>query len=358
MLTSLITLSLALSGFASPYKRSTSLSVSLSGPATNITSIDALKFTATVSNTGSKAAKILKYGTILDDILPTRSFTVTKDGETVPFTGIKLTVSLEDIDDFGFAVISPGQSVTVIMISTLFDSASVGPGTFTFAAVTSFQTANPKARLIDAASLDHFSVSSSSVDAHISGDLAKRDLPVLDARAVDICTSSSQKSFIDATSIASSYIATNRANSLYTAYYGVTSTSAIRVVFTTLQANHPAEGRTLSCTDTFRACSSGVITYTVISTTNMYFCILLFSEVPSTNLCRGTSVASRDVQVRTTLHELTHATSGTGDVIYSPVGGLKLSYTIFLIFEDSLTLINRLLSLERNKYILFIVESL
>ncbi|KAK0222396.1 hypothetical protein IW262DRAFT_1271318 [Armillaria fumosa] len=199
-------------------------------------------------------------------------------------------------------------------------------------AVTSFQTASPKATIIDAASLDQVAVSSSSVDVHISGDLAKRDLPLLDARAVDMCTSGSQKSFIDASyteakslaSIASSYIATNGANSLHTAYYGATSTSTIRGVFNNV-ASKSSRSRTLSCTDTFRACSSGVIAYTVISTTNVYFCSPFFSEVPSTNLCRGTSVASRNVRGETTLHELTHATPGTDDVIYGCANDQALS---------------------------------
>ncbi|KAK0201344.1 Metalloprotease [Desarmillaria ectypa] len=333
MLTALITLSLALSGFASPYQRSAGLSVSLSGPTTNVTSVYELKFTAKVTNAGAESVKILKYGTILDDILPTRSFTVTKNGETVPFTGIKLTVSLEDIDDSAFAVIPPGESVTVEHeLSTRFDFASAGPGTFTFAPVTSFQMTSPQARLANAASLDQVSISSSSVDVHVSGDLAKRDLPVLDARAVDICTSASQKSFIDASyteakslaSIASSYISNNGANSLYTAYYGATSTSTIRSVFNNV-ASESSGSRTLSCTDTFRACSSGVIAYTVISTTNVYFCSLFFNEVPSTSLCRGTTVASRNVRGGTTLHELTHATSGTDDVIYGCASDQALS---------------------------------
>ncbi|KAK0441457.1 Metalloprotease [Desarmillaria tabescens] len=333
MLIALITLCLALSAFASPYKRDGGLTVSLSGPAMNVTSVDDLKFTATVANTGSESLKILKYGTILDDILPTRSFTITKDGETVPFTGIKLTVSLQNIDDSAFAVISPGESVAVEHeLSTLFDFASAGPGTFTFTPVTTFQMVGAEAGFINAVSLDKVSVTSSSVEVHVSGDLAKRDLPVLDARAVDICTSTSQRSFIDASyteakslaSIASSYIATNGANSLYTAYYGATSTSTIRGVFNNV-ASESSSSRTLSCTDTFRACSSGVIAYTVISTTNVYFCSLFFSEVPSANLCRGTSVASRNVRGGTTLHELTHATSGTDDVIYGCANDQALS---------------------------------
>ncbi len=90
MFTSLVVLGFAAATFASPFKRFDGLVVSLSGPATNVSSVDDLKFTASVANTGTDDVKIFKYGTILDDLLPTRSFTVTKDGEPVPFTGIKV----------------------------------------------------------------------------------------------------------------------------------------------------------------------------------------------------------------------------------------------------------------------------
>ncbi|KAK7042021.1 hypothetical protein R3P38DRAFT_3178594 [Favolaschia claudopus] len=81
-------------------------------------------------------------------------------------------------------------------------------------------------------------------------------------------------------------------------------------------ANENSSSRTLSCVDTFNACSSGVIAYTVIATTNIYYCSIFFNEVATSNLCSGTSVASRNVRGGTTLHELTHATSGTDDVTY------------------------------------------
>ncbi|KAJ7121859.1 hypothetical protein C8R43DRAFT_850816, partial [Mycena crocata] len=70
------------------------------------------------------------------------------------------------------------------------------------------------------------------------------------------------------------------------------------------------------CVDSFEACPSGVIAYTVISTTNIYFCSFFFSEIPSTSLCSGTTIASRNVRGGTTLHELTHAVGNTDDVIY------------------------------------------
>jgi deuterolysin len=75
---------------ASPHKRANTLSVALSGPATSVNSVADLTLTATVTNTGTEDIKVLKYGTILDADLPTHSFTVTRNGTVVPFTGIKV----------------------------------------------------------------------------------------------------------------------------------------------------------------------------------------------------------------------------------------------------------------------------
>lgn len=81
--------SLALLANASPLKRASSLSVSVSGPS-EVTSLDNLVLTATVTNSGDETVKMLKYGTVLDDQLPTRSFKASKNGTAVDFTGIKV----------------------------------------------------------------------------------------------------------------------------------------------------------------------------------------------------------------------------------------------------------------------------
>ncbi|EEB99862.1 hypothetical protein MPER_00350, partial [Moniliophthora perniciosa FA553] len=76
--------------FAGPMKRSSDLTVDVAGPTGAVSDVNQLKFKATVKNTGSEDVKILKFGTILDGDLPTRSFSVTKNGEGVSFTGIKV----------------------------------------------------------------------------------------------------------------------------------------------------------------------------------------------------------------------------------------------------------------------------
>lgn len=326
MFTSLFTLGLALTGvsvFATPLKRADSFTVSLSGPAASVTSLDELKFTASITNAGAETVKILKYGTILDGDLPTRSFTITKDGSTVPFTGIKLTVSLTDLDDSAFATIGAGETITVDHdVSSLFDFASAGEGTYTFEPVTTFQMADVAAKLV-ASTLEKVTVSSTSVDVHISGDLAARDVAGIDKRATPVCSDSTKKAFITSSyseaktlaSLSSSYISSNGKNSLYTAYWGATATSTISGVYNSV-ASESSSSRTLSCTDAYGACTSGVIAYTVISTTNIYYCSLFFNEVASSNLCTGTTVAARNIRGGTTLHELTHAVADTDDVTY------------------------------------------
>lgn len=85
---------LASVAFATPFKRAESLSVEITPASTTVDTIDNLKFTATIKNSGAEAVKVLNYGTILDSKLPTKSFEVTKDGAAVPFTGVKVNILL------------------------------------------------------------------------------------------------------------------------------------------------------------------------------------------------------------------------------------------------------------------------
>lgn len=72
-----------------------------------------MKVTATVINTGSETLKILKYGTVLDSDLPSRSFHVRKGGIEANFTGVKVSLNMDNLDEFAFAVIPAGETVTV-----------------------------------------------------------------------------------------------------------------------------------------------------------------------------------------------------------------------------------------------------
>lgn len=181
-------------------------------------------------------------------------------------------------------------------------------------------------------------------DANSKRELFKKSAPAkksLMKRAKNICTDSTKKSFIDNSyttgkslaSAASSYASSG--GPLLASYFGTTDVSTVTGVlnvssllfsFLTISftielgqavANENDSGRTLDCTDEANACSDGVIAYTITSTTNIYFCDIFFDEKADPSaLCSGTSVNDRNISGGTTLHEMTHATSGTEDVGY------------------------------------------
>ena len=85
----LVTLGLATIGaYAKPTVRAAGgLEVSLSTPADKIASVSDVRIVATVKNVGDEDLKVLKFGTVLDNEHPARSFIVSKDGKDVPFIG-------------------------------------------------------------------------------------------------------------------------------------------------------------------------------------------------------------------------------------------------------------------------------
>jgi deuterolysin len=93
----LVTLGFATAGaYATPTIRAIDgLEVSLSTPATKVASVSDLRIVATVRNVGHSDLKILKFGTVLDNMLPTRSFVVSKGGKETDFTGIKVRLTLD-----------------------------------------------------------------------------------------------------------------------------------------------------------------------------------------------------------------------------------------------------------------------
>ncbi|EPQ52527.1 Metalloprotease [Gloeophyllum trabeum ATCC 11539] len=315
---SLVTLSLGALALASPAKRAQALSVSLTGP-TSVESIDELKLTATVKNTGAEEVKILKYGTVLDADTPTRSFVISKDGVAANFTGIKISLDLQKVGDEAFVTIPAGQSYTVEHeVASLYDFESLGTGSYSIEPVTTFQIWGNEGEPVSRAKAQ---IGAQPVSVLVKGDVSKRELKA--KRATVSCSNSSQRSFISSSytegkslaSIASSYVSSNGANSLYTSYFGSTPTSTVINVLNRV-ANENSGSRTLNCNDPYSVCGNGVIAYTVTSTTNIYFCSIFYDEVTTSRLCSDTSVASRNIRGGTVLHEITHATSGTDDIGY------------------------------------------
>lgn len=136
-----------------------------------------------------------------------------------------------------------------------------------------------------------------------------------------ICSYSESKSLA---SLAASYISSRGgSDSVVKSYFG-TSYSRANTVLTTV-ANENSSTRTLNCNDPYGACSNGVIAYTLIATTNIYFCSIFYSEKTTSALCSGTTVASRNIRGATVLHEMTHATSDTDDIGYGCAYDISLA---------------------------------
>ncbi|KAJ2915629.1 hypothetical protein MD484_g4804, partial [Candolleomyces efflorescens] len=342
-----LVLSVAALAFGSPLeKRAEGLTVELSTPSSSISSIEGLTVVATVTNTGTEPVRLLKYGTVLDDKLPTKSFLVSKDGEAVAFTGVKVSVSLSDVDDSSFATVEPGQSVTATHnLASLYNFESAGTGSFTFTPLADFVKVDDTARFVEGGQgyARVADVTSNTLTIEITGDVSKRELHLLEKRARNACATTSRASFIsssytEAKALASggvSYINSRGASdSLYRAYWGANPTSRVISVLNGV-ANENSASRTLNCNDPYGACTGGVIAYTVIATTNIYFCNIFFNEVPSTSLCSGTTVASRNVRGGTTLHEITHAVSNTDDVTYGCAADQALSDSRKIVNADN-----------------------
>ncbi|RDX48537.1 Metalloprotease [Lentinus brumalis] len=302
---------------ATPAKRAPALEVSVTAPS-QVHSIDDIKITAAVTNTGSEDVKVLKFGTILDNHYPTRSFTVSKDGLVANFTGIKLHIDLEALDDSAYVIIPAGETVVVEHeVAPLYNFEELGTGAFEFEPVTDFQVVEADAKP------NAYKVSAGKVKVNVKNDVAKREKKAREKRARVSCSNSSESSFISSSyseakslaSVVANYISTNGADSLFKSYFGSSSTSTVRNVFSAV-ASENSSSRTLSCTDPYGVCDGNVIAYTVTSTTNIYFCSIFYNEVTTSRLCSGTTVASRNIRGGTVLHELTHALSGTNDVGY------------------------------------------
>lgn len=111
MLSFIVALGLSTLSFTTAAVSPSSLAVSITPIANTVGSIDDVTLSAIISNPTTEDIKVLKYGTVLDDLpvsvlktysaphlpilishLQTRSFVVTKGGKNVEFTGIRVSL--------------------------------------------------------------------------------------------------------------------------------------------------------------------------------------------------------------------------------------------------------------------------
>ena len=203
-----------------------------------LTSIDGLKVSASVKNTGTEDVTIVNYGTVLDNTRPTQSFTVTKGGEEAKFTGLKLHLDMNSLDDSAYTTIKAGETVTVVHdLASLYDFENLGEGSFEIAPLAQLpvvvsRVAGSRPELTP---FDFEATPAAKVQ--LTGDIARRSLMDDEKvkRATVSCSNSSQNSYIAAAyseskslaSIAASFASSNSSSSIYTAYWKTNSASTI-----------------------------------------------------------------------------------------------------------------------------------
>ena len=225
-----------------------------------------------------------------------------------------------------------------LTVSALYDFSASGPGTFTFNPISSFQVTgrNSTFKAISGTARTNIAnAGSGSVFITITHDVSKRELN-LRKRARLNCSDPEKASFISDSvregvfmaMNASMYIRTRGADDpLYKAYFG--SNLAPRVISTLENAGgENSTSRIMGCSDPIGACDGKLAAYTVISSTDIYYCDLFWDERPPDSLCNGNAanvVNALNLRGGTTLHELTHAVANTEDLAYECPDVRKLS---------------------------------
>lgn len=225
----------------------------------------------------------------------------------------------------------------------MYDFSATGPGTFTFDPVPTFQVSGLNDVVETISDTVRLNITNTgSVSITVTDDVSKRSLN-LEKRAEVVCSNSTQASFISVSytegkylaALSSSYITTRGANdSVYKAYYGTNPISSVISKFDAV-ANENSTSRLLSCTDP-NTCATGIIAYTDLSTTNIYYCDIFYNYLPSDSLCNnGSTVNDRKVRGSIALHELTHAVADTTDVTYGCPSNQALTDSYKVINADS-----------------------
>ncbi|KAJ8073705.1 hypothetical protein PM082_011983 [Marasmius tenuissimus] len=141
--------------------------VSVKAVSSSVSSIEDVVLTAIVFNPSNRDIRVLALNNILDD-QPTRSFSVTKDGKEVTFTGIHVTPDLDN--QANWVTILAGQSVSVNhTVSKLYNFEPHGTGTYMFAPNAIFQTTMTEPLLV-------VNVDSVQVEVVHNGDVSFRYL--------------------------------------------------------------------------------------------------------------------------------------------------------------------------------------
>ncbi|KAI0771679.1 Deuterolysin metalloprotease family-domain-containing protein [Trametes elegans] len=310
------------------------LRVVLTGPPT-VHSIDDIRITAAITNTGPDPVTVVNYGTVFDSERPTRSFTVTKDGAAVDFIGVKIRLDgTQGLSDAAYTTIPAGGTVRAEhSVAPLYDFASLGPGAFTFEPLEQLQvlhTDTPTGSVLP--QMRRIQAGTSGYTVNVTEDVRRRRLAGLGRRAAGVqCADQSRidsinrrwKAGQDLAGFAARFLSTNTSSDAYNDYFGSTLPGYVRRVFVNA-ADKSRPRSVVNCDDRLHQCNTDIISYFDTRTNQIFVCDAFF-DAPEEIQCDGSAENVRQRTVSgTMLHELTYS-SGTADYAYGCDAALVLT---------------------------------
>ncbi|KXJ86457.1 neutral protease 2-like protein [Microdochium bolleyi] len=277
---------------------------------------------AIIRNNGVSNLKVLKTGTILDSSA-TEKVQVFQNNEEVPFDGLRVLVSTENLDEDAFRTIAAGTSIEVTFdIAELHDLAA--GGSFDIVSAGVLPTAEADSTTITGAIAFASNPTIASVDGVQASAVREAHINKRFAVQSD-CTGTRLTTINNAISVcrtlaSAAQSAANSDNARMVDFFKSSSSSTkstVSQVFSRIASacGSTSSGQRTYCSDVYGACSGGVIAYTLPSQSYMAYCPYFFNSMP----LRGSGCYSQ-AQGNTVVHEATHLTQIKGTSDYGGYG--------------------------------------
>ncbi|GFP54800.1 hypothetical protein ACSS6W_002679 [Trichoderma asperelloides] len=279
---------------------------------------------AVITNTGKNSLKIFKSGTILDNSA-VEKVSITSGEHTVAFDGIRQRISTENLGEDAFQSIPAGESIEVtfdiaeahdLSLGGKYDVQSAGAFSFAKDGSTELVGSVPFETNKIEVDIDGEAASARRVAFHqkrtrVQSDCSGSKLSAIQT-AIRNCASVAQ--------LAQQAAASGSASKL-TEYFK-SSSSSVRSTVSGVFSRVASEcgstsggSSSLYCSDVLGGCSSGVLAYTLPSSSLMAYCSLYFSALPSlSRTCHAQD------QANTVIHESTHLSQVKGTQDYGGYG--------------------------------------
>lgn len=284
---------------------------------------------ASVTNSGSEPLRVLKTGSILDN-LEVEKTEVFSGSDKVEFDGVRVWLDIASLTEENFQTIAAGETVVVEFDVALDHDLSAG-GDFDISSVGALSYAEADSLTLAGTTGFRSNVVKATVDGEAAAKVRRDYHAALARRAVvqADCTGTRRTQVVNALSncAAMARTAATAASSgpaaRMTEFFKSSTTATRNTVATVFNRIATECGSSTSgvsrqyCTDIYPggACSGGTVAYTVPSQSYMVNCPAWFNNYAATSsACRGNSQAS------VTLHEATHLSQIRGTTDYSCYG--------------------------------------